>query len=166
MRGGPSGDFASWPLAKQPGVCHPQRHRIGVALRDRRAKVSHAKGKRQGIFLSEIEFHWRAFSGPKRRQGVQALGGHQACVDAHPLNGGAQAAALEVVPAPAFAFVGVAKQTRFDESRQVMVERGRGQPEVIGQLPGIPCATLVEQDVFTEQAVNGRGATSVSRGWA
>ena len=55
----------------------------------------------------------------------------------------------------------MAEQPRFDEARQVVVERGRGEAEIVGQLSGVPRSALIEQDVFTEQAVDGRGAPSV-----
>ena len=137
MRGRSAGDFAARALAQQSGVRHPERHLVGVAFRARRAKVGHAEGQGQGLVLSQVQVQWRAMAGPKRRQRVQTLRGHQACVDAHPLDGRPEAPALEVVPAPAFAFVGVAEQPRFDEARQVMVERGRSQAKVVGQLSGV-----------------------------
>ena len=70
----------------------------------------------------------------------------------------------QVVFAPAFALIGESDESGFNQTSEVVVQRGRHLGQFVRQHLSVPTLLGLSQQIVTEQSVNGACTAVVSRG--
>ena len=125
--------------------------------------VDQADGKRRGFVLRQ--FNGKRFSRtlPARGNRIEALLKKQRGMLLNVGYSVGERSTSQVVFAPAFALIGEPNESGFDQTSEVVIQRGRHLGQFVRQHLRVPALLGLSQQMVSKQPVNGACAAMVGR---